>query len=201
MKKVVNDTLNDFALISVVFIVLGVLFLVFPDTSGKMVCYLLAALLCLLGLIRVVSYFSIRPETGEYRPDLTIGILLLAGGVFVFAKPGVILSVLPIAIGIAVLIDSVVKLQHTIDMLRMGSSGWMITLVITIVTTILGIVMLINPFATAKVFLRFVGIALIITGALDIWSFGSLKVQMRKLRRAYEDSQAVETTFEDVTDR
>lgn len=198
MKKFAKDVLTDFALMSVLFILLGVLFLVFPETSGKMVCYILAGVLCILGVVRIVSYFLAEVASESYRPDFTVGIVLLGFGIFIFAKPQVILSILPIAVGISVLLDSLLKLQSAIDMLRMKSSGWWIMLVLTVITAVLGVIMLVDPFATAAVFLQFIGISLIVTGLLDVWSLGSLRIQIKRIRRAVEDATAVETSFNEL---
>lgn len=198
MKKFAKDVLTDFALMSVLFILLGVLFLVFPETSGKMVCYILAGVLCILGVIRIVNYFLAEVASESYQPDFTVGIVLFGFGIFIFAKPQVILSILPIAVGISVLLDSLLKLQSAIDMLRMKSSGWWVMLILTLITAVLGVIMLVNPFATAAVFLQFIGISLIVTGLLDIWSLGSLRTQIKRIRRAVEDAAAVETSFNDL---
>ena len=199
MKEFIRGALTDFILLAVLFIVLGLLFLVFPETSGKLVCYLLAAVLCLLGLVRAVSYFRRHVAYGEYRLDLVSSILLLGVGIFIFAKPQLIMSIMPIVIGIAVLVDSLVKLQSTVDMLRLHVSSWWLSLIITVVTAVLGIIMVTNPFETAALLLRFIGISLIVTGILDIWSVGSLSHQVKKSQRsAMQDQDYVDVDCTDV---
>ena len=199
MKDFVKGALTDYILLAILFIALGIIFLVFPETSGKLVCYLLASALCLLGLVRSVKYFRRRVAYSEYRLDLVSGIILLGVGVFVFAKPELIMSILPTVIGISVLIDSLVKLQSTVDMLRLHVSSWWLSLIITVVTAVFGIVMVTDPFGTAAMLLRFIGISLIIAGGLDVWSVASLSHQIKKSQRSSaQDGDYIDVDCTDV---
>ena len=181
-NKPLNRVKWDFIILSISFILLGLLFLLYPEASGTIICYLLGSLFLLLGIMRVIAYITTPVVDNEFHIPLVSGIIIIAVGIFIFIWPSVLLSILPMVLGIVVVVDSLVKLQSATDLLRLGDKHWWIILILAIVTAFLGILMLINPFATAKLLLQFIGISLIVTGFMDLWSVFKLSRRLHKTR-------------------
>jgi len=168
MRKAVTSFTVDYILTAVAFIMIGILFLVNPNTSGKIVCYILGGILCAIGAVRTFDYFRTPVQMPDYNLGLVNGIIFVGLGIFVLAKPAVVISILPVVLGIAVLVDSLIKLQNAVDMLRIHENGWTYTLIVAVVAAILGAVMLANPFKTGEALFKFIGIVFILNGAIDI---------------------------------
>lgn len=168
MRKAVTSFTVDYILTAIAFIMIGILFLVDPDTSGKIICYILGGILCVIGAVRTFDYFRMPVQMPDYNLGLVNGIIFVGLGVFILAKPAVVISILPIVLGIAILVDSLIKLQNAVDMLRIHENGWMYTLIVAVIAAILGVVMLVNPFKTSEALFKFGGIVFIINGIIDI---------------------------------
>ena len=58
MKKTVTSFSLDYILTAIAFILIGILFLAAPNVSGKIVCYIFGGILCVIGIVNVISYFT-----------------------------------------------------------------------------------------------------------------------------------------------
>ena len=163
MKKM----LNDFAYSALFAAALGVVLLIWPSLSGKIICYGLAAVLLALGVYRIICYFVRDAMMTMLRGDLMAGLVLIALGIFVIAKPDVIVSVLPVLFGLLLILGAMSEIQTAFDMKRMESSRWYLSLIAALVLAALGAVILLNPFSTALTLMRFIGVALIVEGVSE----------------------------------
>ena len=168
MKKGSTYFIGNYLLMAVAFILFGVIFLVFPEAIGKILSYIFGGFLCLFGIIRVIEYFRKPVSMKENGLAFVNGIIAIGAGIYVFVKPETISGILPIIFGIALLLDALVKLQSTIDMIRLHNEKWTFTLVMMIVTSGLGVLLLADPFKANETFLICVGISLIVNGIMDI---------------------------------
>lgn len=114
-----SNTKRDLTLFSILYIIMGTLFLAYPESSQQIVCYICSGVLCVLGLFHVINYIHTPVTKSEYRPDLVCGILAISASVFVLMRPEWLIAALPITLAIVIIIDSIVKLQNTFDMLRL----------------------------------------------------------------------------------
>lgn len=197
MKKWLSDFKRDFVLLSVAYLVLGILLLVFPGGSGKVVCYVCAAILCVFGLTYLVSYFARGAQNSLLRMDFAIGLIALLVGIYVFARPEVVLSILPVVLGVVMIVDGIVKLQKALDLARIRDSYWLLLLLLAVLTAVLGVLMLVDPFATAEALIMFIGISMIVGGVSDLWTAFCIS---RRLRRVEKKLMGIETGDYTVSD-
>ena len=187
MKVFSNSFKRDYILIAASFILLGVLFLVFPDTSSKIICYTAGGIVCLVGLIKVIEYFRTPVSLTDYSLSLVTGLVAVSLGVYVIVKPEALLGVLPTVLGVAVIMDGMIKLQNTLDMLRLKDRHWWFTLIVAAITLGLGITLIINPFKAAQALTQFVGIALIVTGVCDLIALIGLSYRLSSMEKERTD--------------
>lgn len=186
--KVFSDSFKrDYILIAAGFILLGVLFLVFPDTSSKIICYTAGGMVCLVGLVKVIEYFRTPVSLTNYSLSLVMGLTAVGAGVFVIVKPELLLAVLPTVLGVAVILDGMIKLQNTLDMLRLKDRHWWLTLIVAAVTLGLGVTLILNPFKAAQVLTKFTGIALIATGICDLVALVGLSYRLSSMEKERTD--------------
>ena len=146
-----------------VLIVAGLVLLFFPVTTTKMIAYIAAAMLLFMGIGQVIGYFRYEPGSGRYSSGLVLGIFLMIVGLLIYYKAEVVVSIIPIILGVVILFSGFSKLQQAVDLARMKARRW---------TTVLATacVIIFNPFSTAMTLLRFVGIGLLYSGISDIVS-------------------------------
>ena len=208
LKEAFVKTRRELILAAVALILLGALFVAYPESSGLAICYVVAGILCIFGLLRVIFYFlADRTEVfGSF--GLVQGALLVALSVLIFARPAFLAGVLTTAFGIVVILDGIMKLQYSIDLLRLKAPLWWLVMALGVVMAILGVVAVCNPFETAAALMIFLGVSLIADGISDLASIFYVLSVVRKtkklvsegIRDVKEEAAAVETEFRDAAD-
>lgn len=200
MKRMILELRRDFILLSIAFIVFGALLLCFPDVAGTMIAYLCAALLIAFGALHLISYCAKKVPGAVYRFDLVKGLIGLALGGYICIRPELLISFFPSVLGVVILIDSFIKLENAIDLLRMQDKSWWIFILLAIVTAVTGILMLANPFTTAQMLLMFIGIALVASGVIDLVTVFRLSYRIGKVTTSMEESAQVLSSEESAAE-
>ena len=69
--------------------------------------------------------------------------------------------------GLLVLLAGFIKIQTSVDLLRLKKSGWWLTAIGALLTIVFAIIILANPFKAVKALGIFIGITLIVEAVLD----------------------------------
>ena len=183
-------------------LILGLVLLIWPDLSTRLICFVLGAILAAVGIVRIALYFIRDSYLGLLRQDLTVGLLCLGGGGFLLFWPQMVASFLPVLFGLLLLVAGADRLQAGMDLRRMGSNYWLGTIIAALVTLILGAVVLANPFDTALLLIRFIGVSLVVVGCAGL---GTSMLVSRMVRDFYADRFGdpgpIEVEAVDVTDK
>ncbi len=171
---------TGFIIGSVAYIVLGILMLVFPDTSEKLICYLLGGVALIIGIVCIVSFVTGRndPAANLFRFDLAIGVVLLVVGIYLIAWPSSVWEWLPVVLGLCVVFDSIIKLQQSLNLKRGGFNGWWIVLLVAVVTAVLGILLVVNAFG-GNALIYYIAIVLIADGVVNLGTTLLLRWRMK----------------------
>ena len=110
--------------ISIVFILAALLYLLFPQVSSFAACLFSGLFLLAYGCIKIIGYFSADLFCLAFRYDLAFGILLLVIGAVVLVKLSVVNVWLPTGIGWLALLDSVTKIQMSQEAKKFGLEQW-----------------------------------------------------------------------------
>ncbi len=182
--KITANYKKSFIITSMCYIIVGVIVLLFPQLDEIKICYALGAITVLLGVIYVVRYFTRTDFTDVYRLDFVYGIVLMAGGIYAIACPSVVGKWLYIVVGAVICIDSLIKLQNAIDLMRMKSSLWWAVLVMALVTGAMSIMLLSSKSHSVFTPTQFIGISLIVDGTINIASLLTLAFSLNRARKA-----------------
>ena len=157
-----------YIVMSLVFCGAGVLFIAKPELSAVAISRALGAAMILFGLIKLVGYFSKDLFRLAFQYDLGFGLLLIALGILVLAKPAGVLDFIFIALGIAILTDGLFKLQIAVDSKRFGISTWWLTLVLAVITGVVGLALVFRPWDSVRLLTALLGAALLAEGILNL---------------------------------
>lgn len=146
------------------YIAVGAVMLFIPDQFLAVVCYVIGALLIAYGVIGMLMCWKDRTIR---MTKIFIGILTIAVGIFVIAQPKAFTAVLPIIFGLILLLDGILNLRHGIGLKKFGDPGFLSVIIVGVITIVLGAIVLIHPYGTAKFTLRIIGAALIYSGISD----------------------------------
>lgn len=183
----VRSIRDSYLITSILYAVLGGVLFFYPAMSLKLVCNLIGILILVYGVIRIVSYLR-RQESGFFRLDLVIGILFVVVGGFLLLRPDIIVSILPITIGIYILFDSLMNLRQALDLKEAGYEKWWCMLILAVIMIVLGLIMIFNPFGTAALTVMVMGGIFIFRGISNIITilFTSRKIKTLKKVRDLE---------------
>lgn len=154
-----------FAAVSAAFIIMGACLLIWPDISVGVICTVLGVVAVLYGVVKLFGYFSNDLYRLAFQFDLALGVLSVVLGALLLAYPRGVMGVLPVLAGVFVLIESVLRIQTSIDARHFGMRRWWMILILAVGGSALGILMLLNPFASGRVIVRVMGLTLAVDGA------------------------------------
>lgn len=163
MENYIKKYAKNSLLISLLLIAFSFFLIFKPVQSITIIMSILGLIIIAIGIVKMISYFTAHKEYRLYNFDLVQGIIcIIAGGVIIF-KPTIIFTFLQFIVGIWMIIQSIVKIQISLNLRTLSSKYWIATLILSILTLILGLVILFNPFATTIALTTICGIMLLIS--------------------------------------
>lgn len=193
LKRLKWDTL----LMGVLYILLGIVALVIPETMERLLGFLIGVVLIIAGAVSMISYLLRDAHQNYYHNDFLHGLLGILLGIVVLYKVEIIISLVPFLLGTLVLVSGLSKLQDVIDLKRLEYGNWIFMLVLAIINVVLGLILIFNPMAVAELLFRLLGVGLIFSGITDcattIYFAG-------KIRDYFADLNAVDSTFVEIVD-
>ena len=136
-------------LLSIAYIVIGMMLLVMPQTSLLWICYAFGAVVLITGIVCLVQYARIR-GTGFTAPFMLVGGVITACiGVFTLVRPQVVASFLPVVFGIFIVVDGLSRIGTAIDLAKRKGQKWWLLLLLSLVSVALGVVLVLHPFDAA----------------------------------------------------
>lgn len=153
---------------ALIFMALGIILILWPAATMTTICYVLSALLVAVGVISLINYLRKDISDSLYRYDLVVGLSAVLGGILVIIKVDKLTDLIPVILGFLVTISGILKMQNSVDMLRLGYGTWHVAFGMAIVNIVFGIVLLVDPFAK-EVLIMCIGAALVYSGATDLY--------------------------------
>lgn len=182
MQEFLNAFKKNYIILAVFYILFGLVLLIWPAATGRVICYSLGGIAMIYGAINVITYFVKNEEDRFYRFDLVIGLISLLVGLVIIVMADAVISILPILLGIVILVDSFLRIQNAIDLMRVGYSSWWGVLILALVSVVLGVILIFNPFEAASVFIMFVGMCLIYDGIANLCTVGMVSRRLKKMK-------------------
>ena len=144
MLKKLNQIINEAIGISIIFLLLGIIFLIFPNISIKIIAYLIAIILIGSGIY--LTYLEIYTKRFLLPIDTIFnGILSILFGIIILIYPDIFKIMIPIILGTYFILDSIFKLKLVVLLRRINNKNWIVTFLLTILSIICGIILILNP--------------------------------------------------------
>ena len=172
---------NGYIIMSVLFMILGVCLIIWPDCSMAVFCTAVGIMLIVYGCIKIIGYLSKDFYCLAFQFDLAFGILLMAVGVILIARKNFAVDLIFSVFGILILADALFKIQMSVDAKRFGLALWWQILLIALVTGVIGVLVFIRPFEAAAMMMVLVGFSILLEGILNLW-VGILTIKIIKSR-------------------
>lgn len=183
MKKFFRSSL----ITSIFLIVLGFLLIFQSDAIIYSISYVIGGILVAIGVLAIIKFIQSTNNAQKSELDIVYGIVSVILGIIVIKNPTAIASIIPIILGISIIISSATKLQYAFELKANGNSLWKTTMVISIISTLCGIVLLFNPFKAISSFTKIVGIFIVIYSILDMISTFTIKRNVKMFQKSLEE--------------
>ena len=170
----------DIILISAVLVGLGVVVLLKPDTTGDVICYVLAGAAIAVGICFLIDYLKKEALADEQRYVLAIAITAVMVGVSLFLKHDNVVDFMPTALSFLILFSGAVKLQNSWDMKRLNHGTWMVHAIIALIGMVYGFLLMMKWIGDGEKIWTWIGVGLIYSGFTDLVSAFVLS-RIRKL--------------------
>ena len=172
-----------------VYLALGLALVFAPDMSARVLCYACGAALAVVGLLAVWRFAAARQERLLFAWfSLVYGVLFTVLGIFLLVQPDTVLTVLPAVFGVFVLLDSLGRIQNALELRRAGLVRWWGMLFFALLSVVLGVLILINPFAALTTTVRVIGAMLLIESVLGLACALYTSLVLRELEKAVRDA-------------
>ena len=145
MRDSLKKLKTSYNWISFGYVVLGLVFLFWPELSLMTLCYAFGILTIVYGIVHLIGYFVRDRLISVFRYDLVIGIIAVALGIMMLIRPQYIVSILPILLGIFIILSSIMKIQNAIDLKRVDYPRWWLILVFALISIALGAILIWQP--------------------------------------------------------
>lgn len=185
-----NDTVS-----AVLCVVFGLLLIIWPGTSTQVVCMVLGGVLSGYGVIQILLYLFAREHTIYLQGMLILGIVFAVLGVWILLKPEGIIKAVPIIMGIIIIMRGLHNAAQGWELKKLGYENWLLAFLFGVLTIVLGIVLVVNPFTVVNTVVRVIGGILVYNGISDMWILSRIFKTKKNTDRVV-DAEAVE--IEDV---
>ena len=147
--------------ISMLFVLIGALFIIRPIEMMSVISIILGTMLFLIGILKLVDYFTSKDKE-DYL--LTIALVSVILGVIVLFCSDIISGIFRILLGIWIIVSGIRNFQTALVWKEVKSKLWTTTVFCSLLMIVAGIVILVS---TTLAF-RIVGIVIVIYAILDI---------------------------------
>lgn len=167
IKKNYNKFFTTSIITSIVFLALGIFLFLKPETTISTISYIIGIIILLLGAFSISKYYTNKNKS-NIDFSLIYGILSIIVGIIIILNPTAIATIITFVLGFWIVINSIIKIQYSLDLKNHDNKAWLITLIIGLLTLIWGLVLVFNPFGGALDITKLIGLFIIIYSILDI---------------------------------
>lgn len=184
MEKVLKAFYKSSIITSLILFVLGILLIFESEATILSISYIIGGCLIAAGLTAVINFFRNKMKDSFSELNIVYGIVTSVAGILIITNPYVIGSFIPIVIGIGIIINSAMKLQYAFELKNIHNNMWKTTMVISIISTLCGIILLFNPFAGAVILTKIIGGFIVVYAVLDMISTYTIKRNVVQIKNA-----------------
>jgi len=189
MERILKKIKTNVMVSALICIALGVVLVVWPGLSVKVVCMAIGVVLVLNGISRLMNFIFGKDDSVFSQMNLIMGIIITVIGGWILFQPGTIIAMIPILVGIIIVIHGINNLQQTVSLCQSRYDKWWVALLLALLTIGFGVLLIFNPFAAVDTLIRFIGAFLVYDGASDMWIMSRIS---RNVKQARQDMEALD---------
>ncbi|MBW9212598.1 MULTISPECIES: DUF308 domain-containing protein [Terrabacteria group] len=191
------ESKNMSILSATLYILIGSVMALFPGMSAQLLSISVGLVFVIIGVILLTTYFVLDIDKILYRNDFVFGILSILAGLVIIIQKDLILTLIPIVLGLVIMSSGLMKLQKAVVAHRIKSNQEMTYFILSVVALILGLVVIfiLAGHQSQQVLFIVIGIGLIYAGISDLFA---LFVLENSYKKAVETLKNPQTPREEV---
>jgi len=183
MEKYIRKLGRNSIILSIVLLVFGLFMFTKPVSTVNALMIVFGVILVLDGLVHLVSYFAIKDEYRFFSSELVQAIIYIILGFVLMINYYNISYLLPIVLGIWIIVDSIFRLQISLNIRDIYDSHWGILLAMSILTGLFGMIILFNPVESLAMLTRVCGAILMIVELISLFEDISIISRVGKFEK------------------
>ena len=197
LKRIKTNTLFSAGL----YVLLGLVLLVWPEWSTEALCMALGLVLVLCGLSDVFKFLRNRDATLYAAMHLLTGVILSAVGIWLMVRPTLVAVIIPRIIGVLICFHGLGNLGDTLQLRSGHSPHWKTAALLGAVTLVLGIILVLSPFQAFTTAVRIIGVVLLYDGISKIWITFQVSRVIKAADKVSNDLRdAADAEYRDISD-
>ncbi len=171
---------------SLIYVLLGLALMIWPQKVEDVICALLAACVVIFGIAKLLGYAVTKVETRitDDTNGFAVGVSFVILGIFLWLKGTMIIALIPFILGFMITYKGLEGIQNVINFKKFGYGTFYGALIVSAAITLFGILVMMNPFSTAKVLFFMLGLGLFVSGLSDLVSDIFFTRKLKKGERA-----------------
>ena len=187
MKNIINKIFKSSILGAIALIVLGILLIIESEATIVTISYVIGGILVAIGVLALLKFYKAVKENDNTSMDVVYGIISVILGIIVISNPKAVASIIPIVVGLLIILNSGTKLQYSIELKKNGNNLWKSTMILSLISTLCGVLLIFNPFKGAAFLTKLIGFLILLYAVLDIISTITIKNTVKKIKTAIND--------------
>lgn len=183
LQKKVNGFITTTMISAILLVVLGIVFLIAPDTSLDMIRWIIAIFCLASGAYLVAS--DVKRRSAFFFSTSLVGAILLILGLLFAVRPS-IMNIFPSVIGAWFIISAIASGRFS-AILR-GTASGTYAIVTSILSLICGILLILNPWEGQVAMITFCGIMMIIYGVSALVDAAVLRRNIDELAKKLKNN-------------
>lgn len=189
MKEVFKQVTNSIICSSIVACIVGLILIFYPDLSIVTCGIIAGAYVIAHGIALIVLDFKASKYFIPFEGILS-GIACIILGIILCVRPGIVATLITIALGLWVILSSVNVIKMAIAV-RKEASNWVLLLILGIVDLIAGVIVLLNPFEATISLTLFIGIMIVVHSIISIVDMIVVKKEAKDFEKALNEQVKV----------
>ena len=132
-------------IISILMLIVSLFLIFMPFSSAVTVILIFGIFTIIDGIVHIVSYFRTEPDNKLANFEFAEGIMGIIAGILILSCADALVLFMPIMIGTWIIVKSIAKMQIALNMRSSQESNWILVLVLSIITLLIGIFIILNP--------------------------------------------------------
>lgn len=196
IKKKFKSMYRTSVVFSIILCLIGIFLLSKPEVTLHAISYVIGIILIVWGIIPIITFITNKEKESYLEFSFICGVFSCLFGIIIMINPNIIGSIIPFLVGTWMIINGIIKLSYSITLNK--ESNATISIMISIIILICGLLLIFNPFGGAIVLTKLIGIFTIIYSLLDLIECFTLKRTVKKFNNDIKkNDKIIEAVYEE----